>query len=160
MKRPIGATLLAVALSLPLAAAEPPPSWDRLKSLVGSWQGTVEGKPARLAYALISNGTALVETSETHDASQMVTVYHPDGTSLLMTHYCSAGNQSRMRAERLEGDRIAFALVDSSNVSSLAEHRMTGLVLTFRDPDHLTQEWTEKGGTEEQTGRFEFTRKR
>ena len=99
MLRLTAALALLVVLALPVGAAEPAASsWDRMKSLVGTWQGAFEGKPARATYALVSDGTALLETLESHDSSQMVTVYHPDGPTLLMTHYCSTGNQSRMRA--------------------------------------------------------------
>ena len=77
-----------------------------------------------------------------------------------MTHYCSIGNQSRMRAQRLEGGRLDFAYLDSSNVRSPDEHRMTHLVLSFPDADHLVQEWTAKAGAQEHVGRFEFTRKK
>jgi hypothetical protein len=163
MKRRVGrlATVLVIGLALPLAAAESAPSsWDRMKSLVGTWRGTFEGKPAQVSYVLVSDGTALMETLESHDSSQMVTVYHPDGSTLLMTHYCSIGNQSRMRAQPATGDRVEFALVDATNLGSADQHRMTRLVLTFREPDHLVQEWTAKSGNEEHVGRFEFTRKR
>jgi hypothetical protein len=151
---------LPVVLALPVGAAETASSWERMKSLAGTWQGTFEGKPARATYALVSDGTALMETLESHDSSQMVTVYHPDGPTLLMTHYCSIGNQSRMRAAKSAGDRVEFAFVDATNLSSTNEHRMTRLVLTLRDPDHLVQEWTSKAGMEEHTARFELTRKR
>ena len=50
--------------------------------------------------------------------------------------------------------------MDATNLSSTDQHRMTRLVLTLRDPDHLVQEWTSTSGAEEHTGRFEFTRKR
>ena len=156
-----GAMLLTAGLALPRGAAEAAASsWDRMKALVGTWQGTFEGKPAKVSYALVSDGTALMETLESHDSSQMVTVYHPDGSTLLMTHYCSIGNQSRMRAAKAAGDRVEFAFVDATNLSSPDQHRMTRLVLTLRDPDHLVQEWTSRSGVEEHTGRFEFTRKR
>ncbi len=155
------ALALPVVLALPVGAAEPAASsWDRMKSLAGTWQGTFEGKPARVTYALVSDGTALMETLESHDSSQMVTIYHPDGSTLLMTHYCSTGNQSRMRAAQSANHRVEFAFVDATNLRSADEHRMTRLVLTLRDPDHLVQEWTSKSGVEEHTGRFEFTRKR
>ncbi len=156
-----GAIWLIAGLALPTGAGESgPSSWVRMKSLVGTWQGTFEGKPAGASYALVSDGTALLETLESHDSSQMVTLYHPDGSSLLLTHYCSIGNQSRMRAQGLVGDRLAFAFVDATNLRSADEHRMTRLVLTFHDPDHLVQEWTAKSGSQEHTGRFELTRKR
>jgi hypothetical protein len=155
------AMLLTTGLALQVAAADAAASsWDRIKALVGTWQGTFEGKPAKVSYALVSDGTALMETLESHDSSQMVTVYHPDGATLLMTHYCSIGNQSRMRAAKPAGDRVDFAFVDATNLGSPDQHRMTRLVLTLHDSDHLVQEWTSKSGAEEHTGRFEFTRKR
>ena len=42
---------------------------------------------------------AVMETLDGPDAIQMITVYHPDGASLLMTHYCSMGNEPRMRSK-------------------------------------------------------------
>ena len=57
------AMLLSAGLALPVGAAElAASSWDRVKSLAGTWEGTFEGKPARVTYALVSNGTALMET--------------------------------------------------------------------------------------------------
>lgn len=154
-------TLLAAGLVLPLAAAEKAKvSWEKLKSLVGDWQGTYEGKPARVSYRLVSNGTALMETMEGEDASQMVTLYHPDGASLLMTHYCSMGNQPRMRSKGLESGRLDFSYVDATNLKSAGEHRMSRLVLSFPGPDQLVHEWTSKEGAKEHVGRFEFARKK
>ncbi len=154
------AVLGGVALSARATTQTPDPGWKKLTSLVGDWQGTYSGKPASVSYKLVSNGTALMETLEDDHSSQMVTVYHLDGASLLMTHYCSIGNQSRMRAQRLEGGRLDFAYVDSSNVRSPEEHRMTHLALSFPDADHLVHEWTAKAGAQEHVGRFEFTRKK
>jgi hypothetical protein len=50
--------------------------------------------------------------------------------------------------------------VDAANLKSPGEHRMTRLVVTFKDADHLTQEWTSREGEKEHLGRFEFTRQR
>ncbi len=159
--RRLGIAVLAVVggLAASARAAEPPEAvWQKLTSLVGEWKGTYSGKPASVSYRLVSNGTALMETLEDDHSSQMVTLYHADGSSLLMTHYCSVGNQSRMRAQRLEGGRLDFAYLDSSNLRSPDEHRMTHLVLSFPDADHLVQEWTAKTGAQEHVGRFEFAR--
>jgi hypothetical protein len=156
-----GLFFVEVVLAVPLGAAGPEAaSWDKLKSLVGHWQGTFEGKPATVSYALISDGTALLETMENLDSSQMVSVYHPDGSSLLMTHYCSAGNQSRMRAEGFRDGKLAFSFVDATNVKSPDEHRMAGLVLTFPDRDHLVQQWTAKAAGQEHVARMEFSRRK
>jgi hypothetical protein len=153
--------VLALGLGRPISASAPnDPSWDALKSLVGSWETTRGGERARVSYALISNGTALLETLETSDSTQMVTVYHRDGASLLLTHYCSANNQSRMRSPGLRAARLEFAYVDATNLKSSDETRMTRLVLSLPDPNHLVQEWTAKGGDTEHGARHEFTRKK
>lgn len=151
--------LLAAGLALsPLGAKESDPSWEKLKSLVGSWEGTMEGHPTHVTYALVSSGTALMETIDGADAMQMVTLYHPDGGTILMTHYCSMGNQPRMRAKGLKDGRLEFNFVDVTNLRSPDEPRMTHLVLTFTDPTHLVHEWTDTNGPKAGTSRFEFTR--
>lgn len=159
--RVILSSFLALGLALPLAAADKvDASWEKLKSLVGEWEGTVEGKPARVSYALVSNATALMESMETEDATQMVTLYHPDGSSLLMTHYCAMGNQPRMRSKGLKDGRIDFAYVDAANLKTPDADRMSRLVLSFPDAGHLVQEWTSKQGDQEVVTRFEFARKK
>jgi hypothetical protein len=153
--------LMAGALtSVVQASDEAPPSWKQLTSLVGDWEGRMGDGTATLSYRMISNGTALLETMNAPDSSDMVTVYHPDGDSLLMTHYCSLGNQSRMRASGLRDGALDFAYVDSTNVKSTGQHHMSRLVLTLAAPDRIVQEWTSIENGKSQTGRYEFTRKR
>ena len=89
----------------------------------------------------------------------MTTMYHPDGDHLMMTHYCSAHNQPRMRSQTgsAETRSIVFDFVDVTNLSTPDAGHMTRLVLTFVDQDHLTQEWTwrEKGKDSVVVIRFE-----
>ena len=128
---------------------------------MGSGRGGIsEGFAARVSYRLVSNGTALMETLESAHDDQMVTLYHRDGSSLLLTHYCSQGNQTRMRSRGLEGGRLVFAYVDASNVTDKDELVMSGLAMSFPGPDRLVHEWTSREGSREQTGRFEFLRKK
>jgi hypothetical protein len=87
-------------------------------------------------------------------------VYHPDGDTLLMTHYCSLGNQSRMRALGLKEGALDFGYVDGTNQKSPDQHRMSRLVLTLVAPDRIVQEWTSVEAGKPQTGRYEFARKR
>jgi len=152
--------VLGLALPLATAAEKSDPSWEKLKSLVGEWEGMVGGKPTHATYALVSNGTALMETMETDDATQMVTLYHPDGSSLLMTHYCAMGNQPRMRSKGLKDGRIDFTYVDATNLKAPGEHRMTRVVFSFPDSGHLVQDWTSKEGAKDVVSHFEFARKK
>lgn len=151
--------LALAACAASAAASGADPGWEKLKSLVGEWQGTYEGKAAtRVTYRLVSNGTALMETLDAEDSSQMITIYHPDGARLGMTHYCSQGNQPRMRSQGLRDGRLEFSFVDASNLGDAGGLVMTGLVLTFRDADHFAQDWTSRQGAREQVGHFELSR--
>ena len=93
-----------------------------------------------------------------HDAD-MITMYTPEGATLLATHYCSAGNQPRMRATAAaDGKSIDFQFVDVANEKGTSVV-MRRLVVTFVDADHFNQQWTsrDKNG-KEQTSVFRFTR--
>jgi hypothetical protein len=126
------------------------PDFEKMKSLVGEWQGkSLDGHSAKVSYTLVSNDSALMERLAMGEESEMVTMYHPDGDHMMMTHYCSAQNQPRMRSQKgsSEVKNIVFDLVDVTNLSTPDAGHMTRLVLTFIDQDHFTQEWTwrEKG---------------
>jgi len=137
--------LMAVVLSAGISFAGILPEFEKMKLLVGEWKGTsMDGKPATVAYTLVSDNSALMERLAMGGDSEMVTMYHPDGEHLMMTHYCSAHNQPRMRTNAVDagGSNITFDLVDVTNLSSPDAGHMRRLVVTFTDNDHFTQEWT------------------
>ena len=153
---------MALALAMLAVAPAPgagatPAEWKRMKSLVGAWKGTAEGKPVAVTYALVSNGSALMETLDGDHDTTMITMYAPDGASLLATHYCAAGNQPRMRATGSpDGRSLAFEFVD---VSGQGTEVMRRLVVTFVDPDHFRQTWTSRAADgKEHSSVFEYTR--
>jgi hypothetical protein len=90
----------------------------------------------------------------------MVTMYTPDGATILATHYCSAGNQPRIRAKAsADGKSLDFQFVDVSNVAGSTGEVMQRLVVTFVDADHFQQQWTSRGKDgKEQTSVFKYTR--
>lgn len=136
-------------------------AWESMKTLQGEWDGLYDGKVKTSAtYRLVSNGTALMESLVSPDASDMVTVYHQDGGRLLMTHYCSENNQPRMKSAGTNPKRIEFSYVDATNLSSPDAMHMTGLVVTLSDPNHFTQEWTSSVKGKDQKSVFEFTRRK
>ena len=147
--------------SMPGAKTEPNAGFEKLKPLVGNWQGKAnDGKPVKISYALVSGGSALVETIQAESEPGMVTVYHPDGDHLMMTHYCSLNNQPRMRADTApaENGKLVFNFVDATNMPSPGTMHMHKLVVTFEDKDHFVQEWTWKGGEKEGTVVFRMAR--
>lgn len=162
MKRLATALTLLCILSPALVAQEhhhPPaakanPVFDRMKTLVGTWETTVNGQKVRTVYALAANGSALMENLMPESAN-MINMIHPDGDAAMLTHYCSTASQPRMRATKVEGDSIVFAFLDGTN---LGDSYMGGLKVTITDQDHLVQEWKNLKGGKEETWRFEFTR--
>lgn len=162
MRRSILGFSAAILMGAGAAALDSPASsdWSRLKSLVGSWQGTNEGRPVSATYTLVSNGTALMENLNGGHDADMVTMYTPDGAVLLATHYCAAGNQPRMRAKASpDGKSIDFQFVDASNVRDASEV-MQRLVVTFVDANHFTQQWTSRDRDgKEHTSVFAYTRR-
>lgn len=170
-------TMISLAVACSLLAffggtglAEPVPGtmtpvagFEKMKSLVGEWQGkSRDGKPVTISYALVSNGSALMEKIGMPHESDMVTLYHPDGDSLMMTHYCSAHNQPRMRAGKVspESRRIAFDFLDATNLASPDAGHMHRLVMTFEDRDRIVQEWTWREKGKEKIETFTLERKK
>ncbi len=137
-------------------------AFDRLKSLLGDWQGTTpDGHAVRVSYRLISGETCIQEMLDSSEGGGMVSIYCPDGDGLLMTHYCAANNQPRLRATKLSGDRnvLSFTYVDASNLPSEKIGHMHRLEVTFQDSDHFTQAWTYRNDGQDGTEKFTYSRK-
>lgn len=133
-------------------------AFDQLKTLVGEWQNA---SGTKITYTLVSGGTALMERMQPAHEAEMITMYSADGDKIVVTHYCSEGNQPSMKTETLKGiaNKYSFSLVSVSGLKSPDAGHMTGLVLTLVDKDHLKQEWSywNKGKTD--TAAFEYSRK-
>lgn len=156
-------SLALVFSAWPLAAQKSAnPGYEKLKTLVGEWEGkTGDGTRIQVSYQLVSNGTALLETLQPSDKETMLTLYVPDGARVAVTHYCSAGNQPRMRTAVIAATpaKLDFSFVGGTNLTSSAGH-MRKLVVTFEDSNHFAQTWTwrEKGQIKP-SETFRFARK-
>ncbi len=151
MKRLI--SLLSVVVLCAVSAqaqSKAAPAFDKLKALAGEWQGkTSEGAPGKVTYRIASGGSTIIETLMPANEPEMVSVYHRDGDNLVMTHYCSAGNQPRMRAEVPTGEinKLEFKFVDATNLKHATDGHINHMTITFQDKDHITVVWVwrEKG---------------
>jgi hypothetical protein len=90
----------------------------------------------------------------------MATIYHLDGDKLVMTHYCSIGNQPRMLAQVPAGEikNLSFTFVDATNLAKPSDGHMRYLTLTFQDKDHLTQVWTWRQDGKDMPATFNLVR--
>jgi hypothetical protein len=155
-------SLLTLAAVAALAAehehAMASPSLGGLETLVGHWQGkTPKGDVIHASYELV--GTALMERLEMAKEGAMLTVYHRDGDGLMMTHYCSMGNQPRMRASDLSDPKsLKFAYVDATNLSAPGAPHMHALEIHRVDKDHISESWTMMADGKGKTEQFDLHR--
>lgn len=136
---------------------------DPLKFLVGDWQGKgSDGKSIHASYQLTSGGTSLLETITPGQEPSMTTLYHVDGRHLMLTHYCSLGNQPRMIAEIPKGElkTLRFTFLDATNLATPADPHMHKVIFTVQDNDHFTQEWVLSKEGKEMPMAFTFERNR
>jgi hypothetical protein len=136
-------------------------AFDKLKSLVGTWDTTAEGEPATVTYKVVSNGTAVMETISHKSEADMISVYTVDGDHLLMTHYCGIGNQPRMRASVPSGDikELKFNFIDGANMKKTDMH-MHALDMTNIDDTHVENTWSlYNKGKLENDHKFAMTKK-
>lgn len=129
--------------------------------LVGDWQSAGPDGAQRLALHThrTAAGTAVCETMFPGSPHEMVNMYHLDGETLVMTHYCAAGNQPRLEATHTDGNSVELKMRDVTNRLSPDESYMGYLKITFVDDDHLVEEWKNYSGSKELgTVKFEYTR--
>ena len=164
------AVLMLAAIGSPQAASpakQATPAgamFDKLKSLVGEWEGTMnEGgqqNPATTSFRLVSDGSALMNVLGGGTPHEMVTMFHLDNSDLLATHYCAAHNQPRFRlVPSSEQNVITFDFKDATNLSSPTAPHMVGLKITLLDANHHYEDWTFLENGRKSTSRFDFRRK-
>jgi hypothetical protein len=159
------ATILALEAIAARVGSQPAPAnaFDRLKTLVGEWDGTdPAGKRVEDTIRLVSSNTALEETFQNDKGNQMVTMYTPDGNRLVLTHYCSMGNQPHreISAVTASSDDFAFAFPGAANLASNDDIHVQGMTLKLEDNDHFSETWTLMANGKEQIEAFPLTRKK
>lgn len=110
----------------------------KLASLAGKWS-TVDDdwKGDEVTFTVVSDGSAVME-----ETMEMLTIYTQDNGTLLVTHYCDAHNQPRMRAQVASTDvtSLDFAFVDVSNAGP-NDHFINHLNIQFVDANHIVENW-------------------
>jgi len=135
---------LVLCSGFALAQSNAQKSFDTLKTLAGNWEGkNNQGQTLRVEFRETAGGSALLSEIHGQGPENMISMFHLDGDRLLMTHYCGAGNQPRMKATLSpDGKSVAFELIDATNLSSPEAGHMHHVVFTMPDADHHTEEWT------------------
>ncbi len=140
-------------------------AFARLKALDGAWSGGIgkpDGPKAEVVYRVTGAGSAVMETQFPGTAHEMVTVYHLDGKDLLLTHYCAAGNQPRMKLARATENELVFEFAGGTNLDAARDFHMHDATMRFPACDRVEATWYSWGGGKPDpngTARFFLSRK-
>lgn len=145
----------AATAAAPSAAQK---SFDVMKTLAGSWEGSVtidppqpemsDGKPLHVSLRTTSRGNAMVhemqEAGTQLDPTRYdhpVTMIYVENDRLLLTHYCDAGNRPRMVSKvSPDGKKVEFEFLDLSGGNNYGH--MYHAVFTTIDANHHLEDWT------------------
>jgi hypothetical protein len=160
--------LLVVLMSLSTVAfaqSDAQKSFDKLKTLAGSWDGILsgtgtelDGKALHVSLRVTSMGNALMhEMTGLGRPDDPITMFYLDGDRLLLTHYCDAGNRPRMVGKTTpDGKAVDFEFLDVSG--STEDGHMHHAILTALDANHHTEEWTFMQGDKPVHAHFDLQR--
>ena len=140
----------------PVASSDAAKSFTLLKTLAGTWKGSVttdskdehmDSDALWITLRVTSRGNVLVHemkkpgTPDDPTKDDPVTMLYLDGERLLLTHYCDAGNRPRMVARTSpDGKTVEFDFVDVAGGTEYGH--MHHAVFTVVDANHHTEDWT------------------
>jgi len=142
----------------PATQSDAQKSFEKLKTLAGTWEGSITVDPPRpdvtpgtrgqITMRVTSRGNALVhemqEAGTPLDATKYdhpVTMFYLDSDRLTLVHYCDAGNRPRMVGKLSpDGKKVEFDFVDLSGGNEYGH--MYHAVFTFVDDNHHLEDWT------------------
>jgi hypothetical protein len=125
--------------------------FEKMKKFEGKWECNSPGLgDFKETYKLIAGGSVLMGNEmEDKPEMAMVTMYHMDGDTLMLTHYCMAKNQPRLVATKVADDlsSVTFEYKDGTNLASRDVGHMDSVVINFKDDDNFSSRWSwfEKG---------------
>jgi len=133
---------VAVAASPENNQVDAQTAFARLKTLAGTWQAETPKGTAQVRYELIAGGSVLIEHDNMPGHDEMLTAYHLDGDKLVLTHYCMAGNQPHMVAQRFDpaSGELDFAFAGGTNLSAGPGH-MRSLRLQLVSGNRVDAAW-------------------
>ncbi|HEU4837434.1 MAG TPA: hypothetical protein VFS90_23595 [Pyrinomonadaceae bacterium] len=161
----MGGTSVAQTTSTPNNAApsDAQKMFDQMKTLAGSWQGTIMGISINVTIRPASSGTAILHEANTaggRPPNHEITMFYVDGDRLLATHYCDGGNRARFEGKMSpDGKTNEFSFLDVAG--SAKGGLVKRMVFTIIDANKHVVEFTfikPDGKPIELRGEFERTR--
>jgi hypothetical protein len=118
---------------------------------MGSYNVTL---PIEMTYESASKGSIVTE-----QFGQELSVFYRDGQSLLMTHFCNAGNQPRLRLrENTQPGIFEFQMFDITNLQSADADHVERVVYRIIDGKMIDLEIVWKNGKSEESEKYILTK--
>jgi len=160
----VATAAIALPQQMPMPKTSGPQSdaqkaFETLKTLAGSWEGSIMGMPVQITIRVTSSGNAILhEGTSSGMKDNPITMLYVDSDRLLLTHYCDSGNRPRMQGKLSpDGKTVTFDFLDvSGNAQRFLMH---DAAFTLIDANHHIEEWTYiMSGKPPTRGRAEFQR--
>jgi len=160
----VATAVVGLPQEMPMPKTAGPPSdaqkaFDIMKTLTGSWEGTIMGLSTHITIRVTSSGNAIMhEATGPGRPDNPITMFYLDGDRLLLTHYCDAGNRPRMVGRiSPDGKAVEFDFLDVSG--NTQRGMMNHMVFTVIDANHHSEAATYAlPGNKSMVGQFVLTR--
>jgi hypothetical protein len=143
----LAAFALTAAPASPQDAIDSSAAFKRLTTLIGTWDVSERDNPNTkeiATYTFAGRGVLAEDLRAPGDAKasvmgHMYTAYHLDKGTLVMTHFCGAGNQPRMRVTSVTdgGRKISFQMYDITNLATAESFRSDAVDVIFLAEDRV-----------------------
>ena len=160
----VATAAVALPQQMPMPKTSGPQSdaqkaFETLKTLAGSWEGSIMGMPVQITIRVTSSGNAILhEGTSSGMKDNPITMLYVESDRLLLTHYCDSGSRPRMQGKLSpDGKTVTFDFLDvSGNAQRFLMH---DAAFTLIDANHHIEEWTYiMSGKPPTRGRAEFQR--
>jgi hypothetical protein len=148
--------LLFVMLAASAAAGSSETAFETFKGFEGKWaiRSGQKTLPIEMAYETGSKGSIVTE-----QFGKELSVFYRDGQSLLMTHFCNAGNQPRLRLrENTPPGVFEFQMFDITNLQSADADHVERVVYRIIDNRTIDLEIVWKNGKSVESEKYTLAR--
>jgi hypothetical protein len=136
------ASSLCLADEVPGASKPGSPEFERMKTLIGTWEGKAdmgEGPiDMTVQYRLLAGGSVVEERIFAGTPHEMVTMYYDKEGRLALTHYCVMGNRPGMLLASSDAKTLKFDFDKTCGINPASESHMHSLTIRFDDADTIT----------------------
>jgi hypothetical protein len=118
-------------------------AFEFLKSLTGEWERAGDahdhgGESHSVSFRPTAAGSAVMETMFANEPMEMISVYHMDGDSLLLTHYCALQNAPIMKFEKSDKPgEIKFVFHGGTNFDPKVDAHVHEGVMRIKDANTI-----------------------